>query len=182
MLTRQPFSLKAAAALALFAALLLTIARPAWAQDEHRTSPIAAAIKGVLLDPTTYAPAAIGYDATMRDWNTSQPFFENGYVEHNARFTLTGRADASAIGYVAGRNQILKDALGAFEISAAQNFGSRLVEGGLMARYPQHRTLIRTVGWIQRIAIASAMSYHLSAGHYRQAEANAQLAVQLGLH
>jgi hypothetical protein len=181
MLTRQHFSPKAVAALALTAALVATAARPAFAQDEKQGSPVAAVIKGVLLDPTTYAPAAIAYDATMRDWKTSQPFFQNGFVEHNARFTVSGRPDDWAIGYAAGRSLILRDALNTLEISAAQNLGSRLVERSLMSRYPQHRTLVRTIGWMQRIAVASAMSYHLSADHYRQAQMNAQLTVQLGL-
>jgi hypothetical protein len=134
----------------------------------------------VVFDPTTYAPALISYDATMRDWNTSQPFFRNGYVEHNARFTISGRPNDTAVGYTVGKNQILKDTLTTFGTSAVQNLSSRLVERALLAKYPEHRKIVKTVGWIQRIGMASLMSYHLSAAHYRQAAHNASRARELG--
>ncbi|MES1256617.1 MAG: hypothetical protein ABUS56_13460, partial [Acidobacteriota bacterium] len=73
-----------AGALAAFA---VTLANPAAAQEVSRPSRLGYAVKGVLFDPTTYAPALLSLDATLRDWRTSQPFFANGYVEKNARFT-----------------------------------------------------------------------------------------------
>src|SRR5262249_33715572 len=54
-------------------------------------------VKDVTLDPTTYAPAIIAYDATVRDWNSSQPFFRNGFLEQNARFTVSGQANDTAV-------------------------------------------------------------------------------------
>ena len=123
----------------------------------------------------------IGYHATMKDWNTSQPFFQNGFVEHNARFTVTGRPNDVAVSYTVGRNQILKDAVAAFGVSAAQNATSRVIERALLARYPNHRKAVKTIGWIQRISVASLMSYHLSAGHYRQAQLNARRSAELRL-
>ena len=58
---------------------------------------------------------------------------------------------------------------------------SRIVERALLQRYPEHRKVVKTVGWIQRITVASLMSYHLSAPHYRQAQVNTQRAAELGL-
>src|SRR5438067_2626827 len=83
---------------------------PSSASAQERPSPVTDTFKRVVLDPTTYAPAIIAYDATMRDWNTSQPFFRNGYMERNERFTLTGRPNDVPISYTAGRNRILSDA------------------------------------------------------------------------
>ena len=181
MLTRQHFPLRLASTFAMILTLVLASAPFASAQDEKRSSAVADVVKGVVFDPTTYAPALISYDATMRDWNTSQPFFRNGFVEHNERFTVTGHPDDTALNYTVGRNQIFKDAMSAFAVTAAQNATSRIVERALLQRYPTHRKAVKTIGWIQRISVASLMSYHLSAPHYRQAQINAQRAAELGL-
>ena len=181
MLNRQRFALRFRTAFVILATLVLTNAEPTFAQDETPSSGFVEVVKGVIFDPTTYAPAAIGYHATMKDWNTSQPFFQNGFVEHNRRFTVTGRPNDVAVSYTVGRNQILKDAVAAFSVSAAQNATSRVIERALLARYPNHRKAVRTIGWIQRISVASLMSYHLSAGHYRQAQLNARRSAELRL-
>ena len=181
MLTRQHVPLRFIATFVMIFVLVLANANFASAQDEKRSSAFADVVKGVVFDPTTYAPALIGYDATMRDWNTSQPFFRNGFVEHNQRFTVTGQPDDTALNYMVGRNQIFKDAVTAFGVTAAQNATSRLVERALLQKYPNHRKVVKSIGWIQRASIASLMSYHLAAPHYRQAQINAQHAAELGL-
>lgn len=181
MLIRQHFPLRAVAILLMILTLVLWNARLAFAQEKKPSSGFADVVKGVVFDPTTYAPALIGYNATMKDWNTSQPFFQNGFLEHNARFTVTGRSDDTALSYTIGRDQIFKDAVAALGVSAAQNATSRLVERALQQRYPEHPKVVKTIGWIQRISVASLMSYHLSAAHYRQAESNVQRAAELGL-
>jgi hypothetical protein len=181
MLTRQHSPLRLASTFAMILSLVLASAPVASAQDKEQSSAFADVVKGVVFDPTTYMPAVIGYDATMRDWNTSQPFFRNGFVEHNERFTITGQPDDTALNYIVGRNQIFKDAMAAFAVSAAQNATSRIVEQALLQRYPNHRKIVKSIGWIQRISVASLMSYHLSAPHYRQAQINAQRAAELGL-
>src|ERR1051325_9420619 len=145
MLTRQQFSLRLAATMVTFVALILASAPVAFAQEGKQSSPVADVIKGVVFDPTTYAPAAIGYDATMRDWNTSQPFFRNGFVEHNARFTVSGLPDDQAVSYTVGRQRILRDAAAVLGVSAAQNLTSRLVEHALLRRYPEHRTAVKVI-------------------------------------
>lgn len=181
MLARQHFSLRRFAAYTIVTVAVLSNAQFVAAQEDNRPSVLADTVKGVVFDPTTYAPSFISYDATMRDWNTSQPFFQNGYVEHNARFTITGQPDDRAISYPAGRDQIVKDAAAALGMAMAQNATSRLVEHALLSRYPDHRRAVKTIGWIQRISVAVLMSYRLSADHYRQADANIQRAAQLGL-
>jgi hypothetical protein len=163
------------------AALLVLSGVPnAFAQQDERSNAIADIFKGVVFDPTTYAPALIQYDATHRDWKTSQPFFRNGYVERNPRFTRSGLPNDIPLGYADGRSLILRDTLTTLGVSAAQNATSRLVERALLSRYPDHPKMVKTIGWIQRIAVASVASYRLSAAHYQQAAWNAQRARQLG--
>jgi len=157
---------------------------PTYAQSEDgRTkSPVGSILKSTLFDPTTYIPAILTYDSMMRDWNTSQPLFRQGFVEHNPRFTVNGLPDSTPLSYDAGRHQILMDSLTALEMSTAQNLTSRIVEGALMQKYPEHRRLVKALGWAERIGVASAMSYQLAAPHYRQVGINVQMSAQLGGH
>jgi hypothetical protein len=182
MLSRQHAWLRCLSTSAIVAVLTLTTAGFVSAQEtgSKSSSAVADVIKGVVFDPTTYAPALISYDATMRDWKTSQPFFQNGYVERNSRFTLTGVPNDRPVSYVVGQNQIMRDTLTTFGMSIAQNTTSRIVEQVLLAKYPNHRKAVKTIGWIQRIGLASLMTYQLSAPHYRQAGLNAQQARALG--
>lgn len=137
-------------------------------------------VKKVALDPTTYAPAIVAWTATQLDWQSSQVFFRNGWFEHNSRFTVSGRHDDIAIGYAAGNRQILTDALAVLQVSMVNNVSERVIERMLMRRYPNHRKLLRTIGWIERSAMASYWSYKLSAGHLRQWQKNERLVRQLG--
>jgi hypothetical protein len=182
MLSRQHAWTRCFSTSIIVAVFTLTTAGFVSAQEtgSKPSSAVADVIKGVFFDPTTYAPALISYDATMRDWNTSQPFFQNGYVERNARFTLTGLSNDHPVSYTVGQNQIMKDALTTFGMSVVQNTTSRVVERALLAKYPNHRKVVKTVGWIQRIGLASLMTYQLSAPHYHQAGYNAQQSRALG--
>jgi len=163
-----------------FALAIVLMPTFASAQENNDGSPVGSIFKRVVLDPTTYAPAAIAYDATMRDWNTSQPFFRNGYFERNERFTLSGLPNDRPVSYDAGRRRILSDAFVTVEMSLINNVSSQVFERVLIDRYPNKRTLVRTLGWIERSAFASLMAYHLSAQHYRQATANQAQALQMG--
>ena len=100
------------------------------AQSQEQSSFLADTFKRVVSDPTTYAPAALAYDATMRDWNSSQPFFRNGFVEHNPRFTISGRPNDFALSYGAGRKRIRADALVNVQMSAVNNVVDQLLAGG----------------------------------------------------
>jgi hypothetical protein len=151
------------------------------AQDQQPSSPLVSIVKEVALDPTTYAPAVIAYDATMRDWNSSQPFFRNGYMELNPRFTVSGLPNDVPVSYAAGNRRILSDAFANLGLSLVNNFTDRAFEHKLMERYPDHRKIVRAVGWIERLSFSGYMSYALSAAHFRQAAANVSQARALGL-
>jgi len=176
MLTRQQrWCTRAAVALVLCLTPL-----SATAQDRQQPSLLTDVAKRVLLDPTTYAPAILEYDATMRDWNSSQAFFQNGFAESNWHFTVTGRANDTAVGYEAGRRQILHDALMHLQVTAVHNVASGVIEHVLIDRYPERRRLLRTIGWIERMAFSSWTAYQLASPHYRQWRENERLARQLG--
>jgi hypothetical protein len=137
----------------------------ATAQGQEQPSSLTTLVKQVVLDPTTYAPAVIAYDATVRDWNTSQPFFRNGFMELNPRFTISGLPNVVPVSYSEGRRRILSDAVGNLELSLFNNFTDRVFERALMTRYPEHRKMVRTVAWIERLSFGVGMSYVLSAQH-----------------
>ena len=165
----------------LVVAIVVVVPAAAFAQEEHRSSFAASTFKGVIFDPTTYAPALIAYDATMRDWNSSQPLFRSGYVELNERFTVSGLPRDVPVSYQIGNRRIVGDAFANLGMSVVNNVADRVFERILTDRFPTHRKVVRTLGWIERSAFASYMSYQLSAAHYRQASTNVRLAEQLGL-
>jgi hypothetical protein len=162
-------------------ALIILLPLRASAQNPDQSSFLADTFKRVILDPTTYAPAVISYNATMSDWNTSQPFFNNGYFEGNERFTLSGLPNDRPVSYSVGRQRILSDSLVTLQMSLAHNVADQMFERMLIDRFPTHRKLVRTIGWIERSAFASYMSYYLSVRHYRQAVVNQAYAQQMGL-
>jgi hypothetical protein len=174
-----PAALRSAVVIVFAALIGILLPLPVSAQEQR--SPIGDTVKRVIFDPTTYAPAIIAYDATMRDWNTSQPFFRAGYMEHNERFTLTGRPNDVPMSYGDGQRRILTDALMNLQLSVVNNVADQVFERMLMTSFPEHRKLVRTLGWIERVTFASYMSYQLSARHYRQAAWNTERAQQLGL-
>ena len=152
-----------------------------FAQDQKHVSFVADMAKHVILDPTTYAPAIIAYDSTMRDWNSSQPFFQNGFVEHNAQFTVSGVPNERAVSYDVGKSMIMHDLFTNLEVSAVNNITDSVFERALIERYPSHRKLVRAVGWVEKSVFASYLSYRLSATHYRQWQQNEQMAQQLAI-
>jgi hypothetical protein len=135
-------------------------------------------VKGVAFDPTTYAPVVIAYYATVRDWNTSQPLFEHGMYEMNPRFTVSGLPNDKPISHADGKRQIFGDAFLNLDVSAVSNAAEQVVERMLVKRYPDHRKLVRGLGWVQRIALSSYLSYQLSIQHFRQAQLNEQMALK----
>jgi hypothetical protein len=181
MLNWQPRSRSGVMVMVVVLAGMLGVATPnAIAQEQGHPSFVGSMIKQVVLDPTTYAPSVIAYDATMRDWNTSQPFFSHGFMEHNSRFTISGRANDIPVPYAEGRSRILADAAANLGMSALNNVTGRVFERMLSDRYPEHRKIVRAVGWVERISFGVYMSYVLSKDHYRQAELNSMRAQQLG--
>lgn len=165
----------------LLIAAIVGLPRAADAQEQPESkSSLAGVLRKVALDPTTYAPAVLSYDATMRDWNTSQVFFAHGYREWNERFTISGLPNDLPVSYETGRQRILKDTLVTLQISAMHGFASYALEELLVNRYPQHRRLLKTLAIVDRVANASYMSYRLSGQHYQQAGRNLAQARSLG--
>ncbi len=136
--------------------------------------------KSTLLDPTTYTPAVLSYGATRLDWDSSQVFFRHGFVEQNARFTISGFSYDVPISHAAGNRQILIDSLGILQMSVVNNVTTNVLENILIKRYPHRRKLLRTLGWVERIGFASYWSYRLSAAHVRKWQENERMARQLG--
>jgi hypothetical protein len=137
-------------------------------------------LRGVALDPTTYVPGGIRYAAMRLDWNSSQVFFRNGYVEQNADYSISGVGNTASLSRRAGNRRIAADSVKVLQVSIVHNVAERIIERGLARRYPTHRKLFRIVGRIERVAAASYLSYVMSAAHFRQWRKNEQLARQLG--
>jgi hypothetical protein len=108
-------------------------------------------------------------------------FFRNGFVEHNRRFTVSGRSNDVAVDYASGTRRILADAFSILEVSAVNNLTDNLIERVLIRRHPEHRRLFHALGWVEKVSLAGCMSYRLSSTHYRQWQQNEQAARQLGL-
>jgi hypothetical protein len=165
---------------ALAVTLVLLAAPVLCAQDPDRRPFVPDVIAKVILDPTTYAPAIVAWKATRLDWDSSQIFFRNGASEHNPRYTVSGRVDDTAVGDAAGNHQILMDAIGNLKLPLLHHASVRVVERLLMSRYPNHRKLLGTIGWIERAAMTSYLSYRLSVAHLRQWQLNERRARQFG--
>lgn len=169
-----------AATCGLALALMLVSPFRAVAQEDRQSSFLTDIAKRVAMDPTTYMPAVIAYDATRRDWRTSQPFFEHGFLERNPRFTMSGLPNDLPVSHGEGNRRIAAGVLVNLQVSLVNNLAENFIERVLVERHPEHRTLWRTLGWMERIAVASYASYRLSIEHYRQAQRNQELARQYG--
>ena len=143
-------------------------------------APLVDVAKRVVLDPTTYVPATVLFVSLRLDWTSSQPLFQHGFVEGNARYTVSGYAHDTPVSYAAGNRRIAADALMSMTTMLVHNAANRTMERVLTDRFPAHRRLLKTIGWVERSAFASYLSYQLSAPHFRQWQANERLAGQLG--
>ena len=137
-------------------------------------------VRAVLIDPTTYAPALISYEAIRQDWKTSQVLFAHGWLEENPRFTVSGRPNDVPVSYGEGASRIRGAALTMLQYSAVNNVSANIAERLLVARYPHRKRLIRALSWAERIAFASLLTYTNSADHIRQASTNRRLAREYG--
>jgi hypothetical protein len=134
----------------------------------------------VVLDPTTYLPAILGYVSTQLDWDTSQAFFAHGMREHNAGFTISGRADDVPIGYAAGNRKIVRQSLLLIPASLGNNAASAVMERMLRRQLPNHSKIVRAIGRLERLTFAAYLSYRESSRHFRQWRWNQQQTAQLG--
>lgn len=164
----------------VFVAMTLSWTSFASAQDTPAQQ-FVSVFKSVVLDPTTYVPAAMTYGAMRLDWQSSQVFFQHGFVEHNSRYTVSGFGDSAAISHRVGNRRIATDSLAVLlQMSVIHNVTERVIERALARRYPNHQKAVRIAGMVERIAGASILSIVLSAGHARQWQKNERLARQLG--
>jgi hypothetical protein len=133
----------------------------------------------VARDPATYAPVVAKYAAMQLDWNSSQPFFQHGFGERNARFTVSGQANDEAINYGAGNRKIALHAGVLLAECLSANLAERVVERMLIGRFENHQKVWRIAGHVIRIAGSSYLSYTSSIGHLRQWQRNERLARQM---
>lgn len=163
--------------------LLVVVFTPniARAQDDGHSNVVLDLTKAVLFDPTTYAPAALSYTSQRMDWKTSQVLFNAGWVEHNARFTVSGRPDDKPISFAEGNKQIRRDALLHLQESVVNNLSTQIFERVLAQKYPEHRKLFKVLGWVERISFASYVGYMASANHFQQVQKNQEMARLYGI-
>ena len=179
------FTLRGQLNLAIAVALVVVGTLPVTAQEpqadlERSSTPAADVVKGVAFDPTTYAPAALLFESMRLDWRSSQPLFQHGFVEGNPHYTLTGLPHDAPVSYAVGNRRTLTDSLAILPTSLLHNATNRTIERLLIGRFPNHRKLLRTIGWIERSAFASYLSYQLSVRHFEQWRTNERLSRDLG--
>ena len=163
----------------LAAMLALAVPLTALAQDVPRPL-VWDLARSVLIDPTTYAPAALSYGAQRLDWKTSRVLIDHGWLEQNPRFTVSGRPNDVAISYAAGNKKIRREALAQLQQSVTANLLIGIGERILVAKYPEHGKLFRALSWGGRITAASWMAYLASAEHFRQIGTNRRLTHEYG--
>jgi len=168
----------------IFVLLLVALFAPsiARAQDDGRSNVVLDLTKAVLFDPTTYAPATLSYTSQRMDWKTSQTLFNAGWVEHNARFTVSGRPDDKPISFAAGNKQIRRDALAHLQESVVNNLSTQIFERVLAQKYPEHRKLFKVLGWVERISFSGYVSYMASVNHFQQVQRNQEMARKFGIN
>lgn len=169
----------------LAAAFLIGMTTQAWAQEglevtKSVPSLMVEATRQTLLDPTTYAPAGMLYVSSRLDWNSSQIFFAHGDVEENPRYTITGLPHSVPVSYQQGNKQLIMDALSVVSVSAVNNVVTHFTTDAMAVRNPEHAKLWKALGWIERTAVASSLSYVLSVQHFQQWQTNQRLAAERG--
>src|SRR4051812_34434974 len=85
-------------------------------------------VRTVLRDPVTYAPALIKYTSMNLDWESSQVFFRNGFVEQNARFTVSGRSKDTPISHGQGSRKVVADSLILLAQTVPEHLAERTLE------------------------------------------------------
>ena len=165
----------------LFVLAVVLIPNVVTAQESGRSNMALDLTKAVLFDPTTYAPATLSYTSQRMDWKTSQVLFNAGWLEHNPRFTVSGRPDGAPISFEAGNKQIRQDAFAHLQESLVNNLSTQIFERVLADKHPEHRRLFKTLGWIERISFSSYVGYLASVDHFKQVQRNQDMARAYGI-
>jgi hypothetical protein len=165
----------------LFVLAVVFTPRVVIAQESGRPNVAVDLAKAVLLDPTTYTPATLSYTSQRMDWKTSQVLFNAGWLEHNARFTMSGRPDSTPISFEDGNRQIRRDALAHLQESMVNNLSTQIFERVLAEKHPDHRKLLKALGWMERISFSSYVGYMASVDHFKQVQRNQDMARAYGI-
>jgi len=107
--------------------------------------------------------------------------FNAGWMEHNARYTVTGRPDSRPISFEAGNRQIRRDALAHLQESMVNNLSTQIFERVLAQKYPEHQKLLKALGWVERISFSSYVGYMASVDHFKQVQKNEEMARAYGI-
>jgi len=150
------------------------------AQTSEPSSSISRILKAVGRDPVTYTPVVMKFTAMSLDWESSQIFFRHGFVEHNERYTVSGRPDDVPISHAAGRRKLAMDSLTLLARTVPQSLAERATERLLVRVFPQHKKAMVVAGRAIRILGASYMSYTTSRANIRRWQRNERLAHQMG--
>lgn len=148
--------------------------------DAPSSHPVWKLLRDVAIDPTTYAPGLAKYLAGAADWKTSQPLFEHGWMEANPEFTASGEPNSAPKNYRDGMAVIRNGALKHVAIEAGNNALVDAVTRKLMDSHPDRATLIRALGWAEKIGLSGLESYWQGQPHYAQAQRNKALAKDHG--
>ncbi len=160
-------------------AILLIVPQNAIAQNKS-TKFVIGIVKDVATDPTTYAPFGVSWLGKQLDWNSSQVLFQNGYVEKNSDFTVNGLPRDKPLSYGAGNRKLVLISLPVLQLSIINNAGTSVVERILINQYPERRKLIKTLGWVEKIALNGYIGYKYSSPNFRQWQINKDLARREG--
>ncbi|MBI2068499.1 MAG: hypothetical protein HYT67_00085 [Candidatus Yanofskybacteria bacterium] len=160
-------------------AIILAAPRPVEAQNGVGEF-IKGVAKNVVLDPTTYGPFGASWLGKQLDWNSSQVFFEHGFMESNADFTINGLPFDKPKSYAAGNGKVILISLPVLQLSLINNASVSANERLLIRRHPKHRKLIKTLGWVEKIAVNGYIGYKYSHRNFRQWQRNKDLARQNG--
>lgn len=159
--------------------ILLTVPHNATAQNKVGEF-VKGVAKDVALDPTTYGPFGASWLGKKLDWDSSQVFFEHGYVESNERFTVSGLPYDKPISHATGNRKVILISLPVLQLSLINNTISSAMDRLLINEHPEHKKLIKTLGWIQRIAVNGYIGYKYSHQNFRQWQKNKDLAQREG--
>lgn len=168
------------AALVLMFAISLFMPVSANAQDDNAYGLAKSVAKDVVSDPTTYVPFGIALAGTKLDWDSSQIFFEHGFIESNPQFTISGLPNDIPLSHADGNRRVITTSLPALYQSAGNNLTIGIGERLLIRKYPEYRKLIKTIGWIERIAVNGYVAYFQSVNNWKQWQKNKDTARQLG--
>lgn len=167
----------------VFSSLLCLVLLVGLSQEVMAQNRISGFVKGiakdVLKDPTTYGALGASLLGKKLDWDSSQIFFEHGHGEMNPNYAVSGPG-SKAISHAAGNRKLVVESLLNFQLSIGNNAAVSAAERLLLKKYPEHRKLVKTIGWVEKVTANGYIGYHFSNRNFRQWRINESRARQLG--